>query len=243
MSVSLIETGRFDLRSPILIEGFPGIGLVGTIAASYIVDKLQMDLFGHIASPHFTPLTAIHNYLPMHPARIYKSRKHNLLVLFSELVVPMNAVNELVHEILAWSAKRRVREIISLGGINIKGEQDEVYGIASTRELGRFIESMGVKLVREGATTGVSGVLMAECASRGIPAISLLAEAHAEYLDPNAAAMVIEKMGAVTGIKIDTRELHQQAKIIEEKMRQLLEQAKGAHEHYKRYSPTEPMYG
>ena len=243
MSVSIVETGKFDLRRPLLIEGFPGAGLVGTIAANFIVDKLQMEPLGHITSTHFTPLVAIHNSRPLHPARIYKSRKHNLIVLFSELVVPLPAIHELAKELLAWKEKHKVRQIISLGGINIKGELGTVYGVASTPELGKFMESKGVKLVREGATTGVSGLLLAECATTGFPAMSLLAEAQAEFLDPNAAAMVIEKMSALTGIKLDTRELQKQAKLIEGKMKDMFEQARGAHESYKKYSPTETMYG
>ena len=32
-----------DMKGATLIEGFPGIGLVGPMAVSYIIDKLNME--------------------------------------------------------------------------------------------------------------------------------------------------------------------------------------------------------
>jgi uncharacterized protein len=243
MTVSIIETQKYDLKSPYLIEGFPGIGLVGTISANYMVEKLGMEPFGHILSEKFSPIASIHNYAPLHPARMYKSKKHNLVVLFSELVIPMNTIYPLSQEILGWAKRHKCRQIVSLGGINIKGEQDAVYGIASLPELSRMIEKKGVKLIREGVTTGVSGVLLADCATRNFPAISLLAEAHAEYMDPKGAAMVLDVLSDIINVKIDTHELLSQSKEIEGKVRQLLDQAKDVHEEYKKATGLGPMYG
>ncbi|VVC04753.1 PAC2 family protein [Candidatus Burarchaeum australiense] len=243
MTVSIIETSKYNLKSPYLIEGFPGIGLVGTISANYLVEKLGMDLLGYVSSEKFSPIASVHNHMPLHPARMYQSKKHNLVVLFSELIVPMNTIYPLSQEIFGWAKKHKVRQIVSLGGINIKGEQDEVYGIASLPELSRMIERKGVKLIREGVTTGVSGLLLADCATRSFPAISLLAEAHAEYMDPKGAAMVLDALSKIINIKIDTRELNEQSKEIESKVKELLDQAKDVHEEYKKATTLGPMYG
>jgi uncharacterized protein len=243
MTVKIIETGKYDLKSPYLIEGFPGIGLVGTMAASYLVEQLNMEPFGHVVSEKFSPIASIHNGRPLHPTRMYKSKKHNLVVLFSELVIPLNTIYPLSQEIYIWARAHKVRQIISLGGINQKGEQDTVYGIASLPELSQMLERKGIELIKEGATTGVSGILLADCATRRFPAISLLAEAHAEYMDPRGAAMVLEALSRVTSIKVDTTALEKQGKLIEDKMKQLMEQAKGAHEDYQKTSKLGPMYG
>jgi uncharacterized protein len=244
MSVRIIETGKFDLKSPYLVEGFPGIGLVGTMSANFLAEKLGMELFGYVYSEKFSPIASIHNGRPLHPARLYKSRKHNMVVLFSELVIPMSTIHPLSQQILEWAQKRKVRQIVSLGGINIKGDQETVYGIASMPELSQMLERKGVKMIKEGATTGVSGVLMAECATQKFPAISLLAEAHAEYMDPKAAAMVLDTLCNLTNLCVDTAELIKQGKLIEEKMRQIMDQAKGAHEAYEKTGRQQgPMYG
>jgi len=243
VAVKIIETAKFDLKKPLLIEGFPGIGLVGTIAASYLVEKFDMEPLGHIVSDRFPPIAAVHDYLPLHPARIYKSRKFNLVILFSEFVVPIHAVHELAREILAWSKKRGIREIISMGGIGIKGEQDEVFGIATDKKLLKRLEAANIHLIKEGATTGVSGVLMAEAAAHGFPALSLLAEAKPEYLDPRGAALVLDAVRDLTGLPIDTKELLAEAKNIEGKIKEILEHAKAAHQKYQETTELGPMYG
>ncbi|MCK4714600.1 MAG: PAC2 family protein, partial [Candidatus Aenigmarchaeota archaeon] len=60
MAVEIVETKKYNLKSPYLIEGFPGIGLVGTISANYIIEKLGMERFGYITSDQFSPLTSVH---------------------------------------------------------------------------------------------------------------------------------------------------------------------------------------
>ncbi len=233
MVVKIVETAPFDLEKPILIEGFPGLGLVGTIAATYLVDKLKMEPLGYLASEKFPPIAAIHNNIPLHPARVYKSKKYNLVVLFSEFVIPLNTIYPLSEEIYRWAAEKGISEIISLGGIVIKGEQDEVFGIASTPELVKKLDDAGVKMIREGATTGVNGVLLAECASHGFPAISLLAEAKQNYMDPKGAALVIEVLKKIIGLELDTSALLKESEELEKKMGAMIDKAQQSSKHYK----------
>lgn len=242
-NVEIIETSKFDLKKPTLIEGFPGIGLVGTISASFIAEKLKMEQLGYLVSDKFPPITAVHNYAPLHPARIYKSKKHNLIVLFSEFVIPISIVHKLSHAIVEWSEKRKIKQIISLGGIGLKGEQDTVFGIASNSTLTKTLEKNGVKLIKEGATTGVSGVMLAECAARNIPAISLLAEAKPNYLDPRGAALVLDAVKKIVNLPIDTKELVKEADSIETKIKEIIDNAKDAQQHYEKTSQIGPMYG
>ena len=243
MPVKIVETSDFDLKKPVLIEGFPGIGLVGTIAASYIVEKLKMDMLGHITSEKFPPIAAVHNKIPLHPARIYKSQKNNLLVLFSEFIIPLHTIHELSEKILEWCIEKDIREIISLGGIVVKGQEDAVFGIASTPKLVEELEANGIKTIKEGATTGVSGVLLADCYSRNFPAISLLAESKPEFLDPKAAALVIEALKKVVKVKISTEELVAESANVEVRMKELMYKARDAHSNYKKVEELGPMYG
>jgi uncharacterized protein len=243
MPVKIVETAEFDLKRPVLVEGFPGVGLVGTIAASYLVEKLKMNMLGHITSEKFPPIAAVHNKMPLHPARIYKSQKNNLLVLFSEFIIPLQSIHDLSEKILEWCIEKEVREIISLGGIAVKGEEDVVFGIASTPKLVEELEANGIKTITEGATTGVSGLLLADCCSRNFPAISLLADSKPEFLDPKAAALVIEALKKFVNIKISTTELIAESVNIEGRMKELMYRARDAHSNYKKVEEIGPMYG
>ncbi|MBM3229400.1 proteasome assembly chaperone family protein [Candidatus Parvarchaeota archaeon] len=244
MAVELVITKKVDLKNPVLIEGFPGLGLVGTISASYMVEKLKMEPLGYIKSDVFPPMAAVHNHIPLHPARIYASKKSNIIVILSEFVIPVSAVFELADRIFDFARQMKVKKIISLGGITIKGEQDTVYAIASNMEL---VEQLGryksVKLIKEGATTGVAGVLLARGADEKFPVISLLAEAQPEYMDPHAGTMVIDVVNEMLGLKIDTSALEQESKLIETKMRDVMNKAKTAQQHYAKTESLGPMYG
>lgn len=223
------------LRSPVLIEGFPGLGLVGTISASYLVEKLQMEPLGYITSEQFPPIAAVHAKRPLFPARMYYSAKHNLIVFISEFVIPIGAVNELSDKIYEFALKQKVAKIISLGGIAIKGEQDTVYAISSLPELSAKLEKLPhVELIKEGATTGVTGVLLARGAMEKYPVISLLAESQQGYMDPKAAAMVIEALKELVKVDIDTTTLEHEAKRIDNKVKEIVGKAKSAHSQYRK---------
>ena len=44
--LEFVELQKTSLDGYTLIEGFPGMGLVGTIAAKYIVEKLNYEYIG-----------------------------------------------------------------------------------------------------------------------------------------------------------------------------------------------------
>ncbi len=246
----LPKPGEFrKLKNPVLIEGFPGLGLVGTISASYLVEKLKMDFAGHITSDLFPPLASIHDYKPNYPARIYISKKNNLIVLLSEFIIPVNACWELAQSIHDFAKENNVRQIISLGGINLKGEEAKVYGIASMEKLLVDLERHHqVKLIKEGATTGVTGVLLAQGAVENFPVVSFLAQAHEEFMDPKASAMVLEVLKSYLDLEFETSTLEHEAAETESKLRDMMAKSKAAHTQYKKTAEISnpnlgPMYG
>ena len=47
------EIKKVDLKDPILIEGLPGLGLVGKITIRYLIKRLEAKKFAYLYSPHF----------------------------------------------------------------------------------------------------------------------------------------------------------------------------------------------
>ncbi|MBU4454083.1 MAG: PAC2 family protein, partial [Euryarchaeota archaeon] len=62
-------------KNPIIIEGFPGIGLVGNIACQHIIEELGMKYVGSIDSRYFPPLAVLFNGIVYMPVRIYEAPK------------------------------------------------------------------------------------------------------------------------------------------------------------------------
>ena len=122
------------LKNPTIVLGFPGTGLVGSVAAAHLIDTLNLEFGGYISSDEFAPLAAIHDYVPMPAARIHFSKELNLIVILSEMSIPVSASNELADEIFKFAKSAGAKKIISLGGISIKEKGTDIYIISSDRK-------------------------------------------------------------------------------------------------------------
>lgn len=202
-----------NLNRPTIIVGFPGTGLVGSVAAAHMVDILKLDFGGYIASDEFAPLAAIHDYTPMPPARFHYSEKHNIILILSEMSVPISLASPLADSIFELAKSTRAQRIISVGGISLKEGKNEVYVIASQKNLVKeAAEKKIAKPIREGATTGVTGLLLTKGVLNNFPVITLLAESSEEYLDADAASRVLKALSKLLKIEINTARLDKEAK-------------------------------
>ncbi|MBI3588592.1 proteasome assembly chaperone family protein [Candidatus Micrarchaeota archaeon] len=240
MHVEIKEIEPVKLKNPVIIEGFPGIGMIGTISSSFLAEKLDMKLIGYFSSPHFPPIAAIHDFKPVSPARIYASEKHNLIVLFSEFVIPANIVFTLTEAITDYARKNKAAMIYSLAGVASGTPDDKIYGIASTAEIGEKLKKEGIELIKEGATQGVSGVLIAECAAEKFPAANLMVQT-ANPLDPKAAARLLDKVTTMLSLPVKTQELIGEGDKIEGRIKDAMEKMRSMHQDYKTMEEN-PMY-
>ena len=248
MNVEIVLKKKVTAKKPILLEGFPGIGLVGTITTSYIAEQRKMELIGYLKSNSFPPIAAIHEGRPMYPARIYQDLKTNMLVLFAEFVIPFEIVYDLAEAVIDFAKENAVSKIISLAGMTSIGmgdvEEGKVYGIATSSKVAEFLHKNNIKVITEGATTGVSGVILAQSAAEKIPAMSLLAETSQQVPDPRAASLLVEKLNDMFNLKIDTKPLLEEADKIEHRMRGIMEQSKILDRKYKKMGGgPEVMFG
>ncbi|HEV8289873.1 MAG TPA: PAC2 family protein [Candidatus Norongarragalinales archaeon] len=239
--IEIREIEKIKLKDPIIIEGFPGIGMIGTIAANYLAEKLEMQLVGYIASPQFPPIAAIHDFRPVSPARIYASEKYNIIALFSELVIPAEIVFDLSNKIIDWAQSKGAVAIYSLAGIATENPEDKIYAITSTKEMTEKLSRLKIELVREGATQGVSGVLIAECAARKFPAANLMIQTNTP-LDPKGAAALIDKLAPIIGIKIDTAPLVAEGEKVQARMKEAMQRIQAVGKNYQDLETQKP-YG
>ncbi len=83
------------------------------------------------------PVMVLHKGLPHAPLRMYGNE--NLIAVVSELAVPAPAIYTIMREIIAWAEAKKVKRIVSMGGIPVENRQTlnepEVFGAASDQEL------------------------------------------------------------------------------------------------------------
>lgn len=244
-AVRIVETQKIDLKKPVLVEGFPGVGMIGTAAMMYLVRELKMDLCGYIMSDKFPPLVTIHEGTPLPPARIYKSDKHNLIVVLSEFAIPLRAVNEICSDLLEWAREKDVRTFYSLGGIDMKvpeEEIDRVFATTTTPETRSKIEKSGITIIKEGITTGVTGVLLAQGYMERFPVISLLTPARPISIDLLSAAAVLGAFAQLENIPISTKKLAEEGMKIEAMLNEVLRGAKAASDRYRKLEEYTQTY-
>lgn len=229
MELKIIKTPK--LNKPTIIEGFPGIGMIGTITTGYIAEKLEMDLIGYFSSPHFPPITSVHNYTPVSPARVYASEKHNLIVLMSEFIIPANTVVQLSEKIIEFANNQKAATIYSLAGIATPEPNEKYYAITSTKKMKDALEKEKFEVVKEGAAQGVSGVLIAEAAAEGMNAANLMIQTS-QPMDPENAARLLDKVLPIIGIKLDTTELHEEGKKFQAKLQDTMNKIQEMHQNY-----------
>lgn len=220
-TVKIHKTHDIKVKKPLVVLGFPGTGLVGSIAATQLVESLGLKFGGYITSPDFAPLAAIHDYKPLPAARIHFSTKHNLVVILSEMSIPVGTSRELADTIYKFAKSLNARSIVSLGGISLKENKNAVYIISSDKKrLDALVKKKLVKPIKEGATTGVTGILLTKGTLDHYPVTTLLAESSEEYLDPHAASKALYVLSKMLNTKIDTHELDREAKEISQSIKE-----------------------
>lgn len=214
MDIEYRQLHPLKAKDATVVIGFPTSGLVGSIAASYLTSKLGMKMVGFYSSGKLPPITAIHDYKPMPPIRVYSSPKRNLVVVLSEIVVPVSVSQEMAEHIAKLASDVKAPMVVALGGMNMHEEPDSVYAVSTDeRLLNELTKRKLVKKVKEGATTGVIGVLLFPEVLK-MPALALLGESDKERADPDAAVRVLKILSKLLDIKVDTKELENEAKIL-----------------------------
>src|SRR3989344_203385 len=103
-------------KNPIIIQGFPGIGMVGAIAAEFLVQHLGAKRVGKIIVDKAAPLVAVHDGKLIEPYSIYYDKTHNLLIIHSIVATP-GAEWQLADSVVALANKVKAKSLISLEGI------------------------------------------------------------------------------------------------------------------------------
>lgn len=213
--------------SPVLIEGFPGLGLVAPIAVDQITTQLGLEHHGNIVSEAFPPVLSHQDGRARDLVRVYADTDHDVMTLQSDLALPPNAFRPLsrcVHEELAEEFDRAV--FIAGTPARSEAELGTVEAVATTEAMEAEIRDCGIDLAEgAGLVGGVTGALVSDCYHYDVPAAVLVVRADPYIPDPGAARSAIEDaLEPLVAFDIDTTELAAQSDRIRERMQQIAEQ-------------------
>jgi uncharacterized protein len=246
-----VVQGKKKLNSPILIAGFPGPGLVGSISTSYIINKLHMNQIACVESEFIVPGVIYTEGKLRHPFRLYSNKEGNICVLVCEAPIMVEGMYSVLDTFVKWALNNKVNEVMVLDGIAVEGLPDSKRMPIILSSDGR--EADAANLIHDGNSNsdvtnkeeeekkddnshsiypstafigGIAGGILSSCLSNGIASKALLISAARRIPDPEGAAIIIESLSKITNnesLKIDTQQLREQGASLKMRMEKIIQ--------------------
>jgi uncharacterized protein len=230
-----------EVKEPVMLTSFPGIGLVGTIATAHFVTELNLEYKGVITSEVLPPVATLIDGVIAPPIRIYESAEYNAILIHSDIPIALEISGLLSQEIVNWAKSINATKIYSLAGVATFEGKHRVFGAATTKELLDEIKDH-VEVFRTGTISGLAGSILNECVYQDFPGFALLGETSGFNPDPRASAQIIEVLNNILGWSIGVDRLIKEAEFIETQMQKLAEQTRIQEQKVSRKEEF-PMYG
>lgn len=220
-------------KNPIIIEGFPGFGLVGTISTEYLVNELGAKLIGAIHAEDLPPMVAIHDSKVVQPIGIYYDKKNNLVII--HVMTNLKGVEWDIGALVIELAKKlEATDILAIEGVGTAAPSDkiEAYYYANNEKGKKKFESFKLAPLKEGIILGVTSTVILQ--GEDIPVSCVFVETHSSLPDSKAAAKAIEVLDKYLELNIEYKPLMKQAEKFEDKIKGLMEKGAVATEEQKK---------
>jgi len=203
-SIKTIFYEEPELKDPILIEGLPGVGNVGKLAADHLLDQIDAVKLADVYSKHFP-----------------EGERPDLLMLLGDYqALTPEGQYELSDHVLKVAMKYGAKMIFTLGGYGVGKMVDEprVLGAATDMELIEQMKEKGVTFSKGEPGSGIvgaSGLLLGLGKVYGIKAICLMGETSGYFVDPKGAEAVLRVLADILKVEIDFSDLKDKAEQID----------------------------
>jgi hypothetical protein len=218
---------RPKLKDPIFVEGLPGVGNVGKLAAEHLVDQLKAVKFVEMFSKYFPPQVLVTDagtirlvsnelYYVMRP-----KMKNDLVIMTGDYQgLTPEGQYALSDRTLQIIKELGVNRIYTLGGYGLGKmiEKPRVLGAASDLDLVDEMKTFGVTFSKGEPGSGIvgaSGLLLGLGKLYGMQSVCLMGETSGYFVDPKGAQAVLEVLAKILGVTIDFSELEQKAQQID----------------------------
>jgi uncharacterized protein (TIGR00162 family) len=203
------ELSKPTLENPIFVQGLPGFGNVGRIAAHLLIKFCEAKPFAEFYSPSFPDYVSISTkgitHLPKYEFYAAPMDKNNLVIMTGETQPSFDDVlahYEVCEDIVDFVAKLGCRFIITMGGVPITEEKAQVYVAATTPRLASEFMEKGAVIYSKGRIVGGTGLTLALAKERGLEGVSLLGTTTGFKADKGAGFQVFKFLMKALGKEI-----------------------------------------
>jgi hypothetical protein len=234
---SIVFSEKPKLKNPILIEGLPGVGNVGKLAAEHLIDEIGATKFADIYSTDFPPQVFVRDDGTVELARnelYYWKGSVDLIILTGDYQgLSTRGQYILVQSILQLVQEYGTKRIYTLGGygVGVEVEEPTVTGAATHPELIEELEEYGIVFKDKGGggIVGASGLLLGIGKMMDMEGVCLMGETSGYMVDPGSAREVLKTLAGILDIDIGFAKLEEKAEEISKIAQRIkqLEQSSG----------------
>jgi len=229
------EKMKPELKEPVLIEGLPGLGMVGRIATRYLIKQLKAKKLAELYSPHFPYYVLVNKKGSVRLLRgefyFWKNEtgENDLILLTGDhQAQTIEGQYDVASCILDFAEKYGVKTAVTIGGYRKEAEETPKVVAVSTNPklLKKAFQAEAVASPAGNPIVGTAGLLLGLARFRNIDALCLLGETCGYLLDPKAAKSVLRVLQKILTLKVNLSGLEGEIKKsneIVEKMREIEE--------------------
>ena len=229
----IVRTEDIKLKDAILLEGLPGVGNVGKLAAMHLIEELKAKKCMEIYSSHFPPQVLINEdgIVNLVNNELYyyngKGKERDLLFLVGEYQgMDSSGQYDLCQKLIDLVKEMGVTTIYTLGGYGLGKlvPDPRVLGAATSNDIVKLFKKADVEFIdgEPGAgIVGASGLLLGLGKLQGIHGGCLMGETSGYMVDPKSASVVLKSLQKLLGVSIDLSELEERAKQVDSITNQL----------------------
>jgi len=205
----LREICKPALENPIFVQGLPGFGNVGRIAAHLLIKFCEAKPFAELYSPSFPDYVSVGSkgvcHLPRYEFYSATLEKNNLIIMTGETQPSFDDVlahYQVCDEIVDFVEKQGCRFIITMGGVPITEDKTQVYVAASSSRLAAEFMEKGAVIYSKGRIVGGTGLTLALAKERDLEGICLLGATTGFKADRGAGFTVFKFLMKALGKEI-----------------------------------------
>jgi len=223
MAIVIHQFKKIKVKNGIFIEGMPGVGNVGLIAASYLVEQLKPEPFAELHSNYFGHAVLIKPNAEIQILKgtfYYYKGKRDIVFYIGDQQASPEGTFILVNKLLSFVKNLGVKTVITLGGVQkmMPPKQRKVYGAVSEEKVKEKFKNFGIDFENAskdvGSIIGAVGMLTGYAKYYDLESLCLLVESFSSPFVPDhkGAKALLEVLEKILEVKIDYSRINKKIK-------------------------------
>jgi len=197
------------LENPIFVQGLPGFGNVGKIAANLLIKFCGAKPFAELYSPSFPDYVSVNSKgicrLPRYEFYAAPMEKKDFIIMTGDTQPSFDDVvahYQVCSEILDFVEKQKSSFIVTIGGVPITEEKAQVYVAATSSKLATEFMEKGAVIYSKGRIMGATGLMLALSKERNLQGVCLLGATTGFRADRGAGFSVFKFLMKALGNEV-----------------------------------------